>query len=154
MTSLAPCDPRQVTRPISHSSEQGKLLTTSLTSKQAIPYQTHGGTCCPRVSTPTTRSLVDLSMTNHITWWIPTVSTIPNLAQTTASNLTMVTSHHDRWKTNTLNTQHKSNSIIIKMERLVQWLITIGLSNTTNHKNTILKHEGLGNQLMDVASVY
>jgi hypothetical protein len=36
--------------------------------------------------------------------------TIPNLARNTASNLTTVTSHHDRWKTNTLNTQHKPNS--------------------------------------------
>jgi hypothetical protein len=56
-------------------------------------------------------------MTNHITRWIPSVSTIPNLAQTTASNLTTVTSHHDRWKTSTLNTpQVKLN--IIKMEIL------------------------------------
>jgi hypothetical protein len=36
-----------------------------------------------------------------------TFPTIINLAQTTASNLTTVTSHHDRWKT---NTQHKPNS--------------------------------------------
>jgi hypothetical protein len=43
--------------------------------------------------------------------------TIPNLAQTTASNLTTVTSHHDEWKTSTLNTpQVKLN--IIMMERL------------------------------------
>jgi hypothetical protein len=56
-------------------------------------------------------------MTNHITYRIPTVSTIPNLTQTTASNLTMVTSHHDEWNTSTLNTpQVKLN--IIKMERL------------------------------------
>jgi hypothetical protein len=27
-------------------------------------------------------------------------------------------------------------------------LMTAGLSNTTNHKNPILKYEGLGNQLM------
>jgi hypothetical protein len=40
---------------------------------------------------------------------VPTFPTVPNLAQTTTSNLTMVTSHLDRWKTNTLNTQHKSN---------------------------------------------
>jgi hypothetical protein len=54
-------------------------------------------------------------MTNHITRRIPTVSTIPNLAQTTALNLTTVTSHHDGWKTNTLNTpQFKQN--ITKME--------------------------------------
>jgi hypothetical protein len=41
---------------------------------------------------------------------VATFPTIPNLAQTIASNLTMVTSHHDKWKTNTLNTQHKPNS--------------------------------------------
>jgi hypothetical protein len=44
---------------------------------------------------------------------------IPNLAQTTTSNLTMITSHHDGWKTSTLNTpQVKLN--IIKMERLAR----------------------------------
>jgi hypothetical protein len=49
---------------------------------------------------------------------VATFPTIPNLAQTIASNLTTVTSHHDRWKTNTLNTpQVKLN--IINMERLV-----------------------------------
>jgi hypothetical protein len=40
------------------------------------------------------------------------------------------------------------------MERLVRRLKTAGLNNTTNHKNPILKHEDLGNQLMHVASVY
>jgi hypothetical protein len=40
------------------------------------------------------------------------------------------------------------------MERLVQWLKTAGLSNATNHKNPILKYEGLGNQFMHAASVY
>jgi hypothetical protein len=40
------------------------------------------------------------------------------------------------------------------MERLVQWLKTAWLSNTTDHKNLILKYEGLGNQLMHAASVY
>jgi hypothetical protein len=87
----------------SHSSDQGTLPIASLISKQAIPYRTRGGTCYPGVPTAMTRSLADLSMTNHIIWRIPTVSTILNLAQTTASNLTTVTSHHDRWKTNTLN---------------------------------------------------
>jgi hypothetical protein len=32
--------------------------------------------------------------------------------------------------------------------------MTAGISNTTNHKNPILKYEILGNQLMHVASVY
>jgi hypothetical protein len=55
--------------------------------------------------------------------------------------------------------QHSQHSTqvelnIIKMERLVQRLKTAGLSNTTNHKNPILKYEDLGNQLMHTASVY
>jgi hypothetical protein len=33
---------------------------------------------------------------------VATFSTIPILAQTTISNHTTVTSHHDGWKTNTL----------------------------------------------------
>jgi hypothetical protein len=33
-------------------------------------------------------------------------------------------------------------------------LMTAGLSNTTNHKNQIIKHEGLSNQLMHATSVY
>jgi hypothetical protein len=41
---------------------------------------------------------------------VATFATTPNLAQTIASNLTMITSHHDRWKNNTLNTQHKPTS--------------------------------------------
>jgi hypothetical protein len=32
--------------------------------------------------------------------------------------------------------------------------MTVGLSNTTNHKTPILKHQGLGNELMHAASVY
>ena len=102
-----------------HTIKQDWQPIASLISKQVVPYQTRGGTYCPRVSTPKTRSLADLSMTNHISWWIPTVSTIPNLAQTTASNLTTVTSHRDGWKTRTLNTpQVKLN--IIKMEGLAR----------------------------------
>jgi hypothetical protein len=37
-TPLAPCESRRVTTPISHSSEQDTLPTTSLISKQAVPY--------------------------------------------------------------------------------------------------------------------
>jgi hypothetical protein len=108
---VAPCEPGRVTTPKSHSSEQGTLPTTSLISKRAVLYWTHDGTCYPGVSTPMTRSLADSSMTNHITWQIPTISTIPNLAQTTASNLTTVKSHLDLWETkhshkDTSQTQH------------------------------------------------
>jgi hypothetical protein len=61
-TPLALCEPRRVTMPISHSSEQGTLPTTSIISKQAISYRTRGGTYCPGVSTPMTQSLADSSM--------------------------------------------------------------------------------------------
>jgi hypothetical protein len=50
------------------------------------------------------------------------------------------------------STQAKLN--IINMERFVRQLKTEGLRNTNNHKNPILEYEGLGNQLMHVASVY
>jgi hypothetical protein len=99
-----------------HTTEQDSQPIASLISKQAVSYRTCGGTCCPGVSTPKTRSLAYSSMTNHNTRQNPTVSTIPTHAQTTVSNLTTVTSHHDGWKTNTLNTQHKSKLNIIKME--------------------------------------
>jgi hypothetical protein len=62
-----------------HSTEHDTQSTTYLISKQVVPYRTHGGTCCPGVSTPKIQSLPDSSMTNHITWWNPTVSTIPTL---------------------------------------------------------------------------
>jgi hypothetical protein len=48
-------------------------------SKQTVPYRTRGGTSCPVVSTPKIRYLADLSLTIHITWRNPTVSTIPSL---------------------------------------------------------------------------
>jgi hypothetical protein len=71
------------------------------------------------VSTAKTQSLADLSMTNHISWWIPTVSTIPNLAQITTSILTTVNSHLNGWKTNTLNidtsqTQHHKDGRLVR----------------------------------------
>jgi hypothetical protein len=62
-----------------HSTEHDTQPMAYLVSKQAVPYQTRGGTCCPRVSTPKIRSLVDSSLTSHITGQNPTVSTIPYL---------------------------------------------------------------------------
>jgi hypothetical protein len=67
-TPLTPCEPSRVTTPISHSSEQGTLPTTSLISKQVVLYRTRDGTCYPGVSTPKTRSLADSNMTNHKPW--------------------------------------------------------------------------------------
>jgi hypothetical protein len=66
-TPLAPCEPRRVTTPISHSSEQGTLFTASLISGQAVPYRARGSTRYLGVSTPMTQSLADPSMINQIT---------------------------------------------------------------------------------------
>jgi hypothetical protein len=83
-----------------HSTEHDTRPITYLVSKQVVPYWTHGGTCCPGASTPKIRSLADPSMTSHITWQNPTVSTIP----------TLVNSHLDGWETishkDTSQTQH------------------------------------------------
>jgi hypothetical protein len=49
---------------------------------------------------------------------------------------------------NTSQTQHH------KDEKTCMTLMTAELSNTINHKNPILKYEGLGNPLMHAASVY
>jgi hypothetical protein len=62
-----------------HSTEHETKPIAYLISKLVIPYRTRGGTCCPGVSTPNIQSLADLSMTNHITWRNPAVSTIPTL---------------------------------------------------------------------------
>jgi hypothetical protein len=71
-----------------HSSEQDTQPIAFLISKQVVPYQTRGGTCCPGVSTPKIRSLADLS-SNAMT--VLTISTIPTIAQTIASILTWST---------------------------------------------------------------
>jgi hypothetical protein len=49
----------------SHSSEQRTLPTTSLISKQAVPYRIRGGTSCLKVSTPKIQSLTNSSMSIH-----------------------------------------------------------------------------------------
>jgi hypothetical protein len=48
-----------------HSTEQDTQPIAFLISQQAIPYQTHGGTCYPAVSTPKIRSLADSSTMCH-----------------------------------------------------------------------------------------
>jgi hypothetical protein len=62
-----------------HSTKHDTQPIAYLISKQAVPYRTRGDTYCPGVSTPKIWSLADSSMTNHITWRNPTVSTIPTL---------------------------------------------------------------------------
>jgi hypothetical protein len=62
-----------------HSIKHDTQPIAYLNSKQTVPYWTRGGTYCPGVSTPKIRSLADSSITSHITWWNPTVSTVPTL---------------------------------------------------------------------------
>jgi hypothetical protein len=90
-----------------HSIEQDTLPIVFLISKQVIPYQTYGGTCCPRVSTPNIWSLVDLSTTCH--------DGINHLHHSDhCSNHSIdphrVNSHLNGWKTTTLSQRHKPNS--------------------------------------------
>jgi hypothetical protein len=70
------------------STEYDTQPTAYLISKQAVPYQTCGRTCCPGGSTPKIRSLADSSMTSHITYRNPNCLHHSNLAQTTTSILT------------------------------------------------------------------
>jgi hypothetical protein len=64
-TPLAPCDLVGIAIPVPHF-RQDKLTRAFLISQQVVPYRTRGGTCCPGVSTPKTRSLADASMTRHV----------------------------------------------------------------------------------------
>jgi hypothetical protein len=144
MAPLAPCEPGRVTTQNSHSSEQGTLPTTSLISKQAIPYRTRGGTYCPGVSTPMTRSLADLSMTNHKPWRSqpsPPFQTMlkPQYRISQRSPHITIDERPTLSTLNTSQTQHHRDG------KTLWWLKTTRLCITTNHKNPILKHEGLGN---------
>jgi hypothetical protein len=100
---------------ISHASEQDMLPIVFLISKQVIPYQTCGGTCCPGVSTPKIRSLEDSSTTCH-----DGISHLQHAKHYSNHNIDphMVISHLDGWKTTTLSQRHKPNSISQRMEDL------------------------------------
>jgi hypothetical protein len=97
--------------------------TASLISKQVVPYRIRGGTYCPWVPTPKTHSLADSSMTNHITWRNPTVSTIPNLGyriQPSPPFQTLVTEsnrlHHSKPCSNHSIDPHHSHLTSPRME--------------------------------------
>jgi hypothetical protein len=87
-----------------HSTEQDTQPIAFLISKQVIPYQTCGGTCCPWWSTPNIWSLADSSTTCH--------DGINHLHHSNrCSNHSIhphtVTSHLDRWKTTSLSQRHE-----------------------------------------------
>jgi hypothetical protein len=106
-----------------HSTEYDTQPIAYLISKQVVPYRTRGGTCCPGGSTPKIRSLADSSMTSHITWRNPTVSTSPTLLKPQHRSSPWSSHISMDGRPNTLTkTQAKLN--ITMMERLVRlsWL--------------------------------
>jgi hypothetical protein len=137
-------EPRRVTTSNSHSSEQGTHPIASLIIKQVVPYRTCGDTCCPGVSTPMTRSLADLSMTNHKPWrsqHSPPFQTLLKSQYRISPRSPHITTD-GRPTLSTLNisqTQHHKDG------KTCMALMAVGLSNTTNHKNPIVKYERLGN---------
>jgi hypothetical protein len=101
-----------------HSTEHDTQPIAYPIIKQAIPYRTRGGTCCPGVSTPKNQSLANSSMTNHITWRNPTVSTLPSLLKP---------QHRSSPRSNHISTDGRpslkktqANSTSQMMERLVR----------------------------------
>jgi hypothetical protein len=109
MTPLAPCEPRRVTMPISHSSKQGTLPTASLISKQVIPYQTCDSTCCPEVSTPMTRSLADSRMTSQH------LIDSNHLHHSKPCSNHSIEPHHDHLTSRQMEDQHSQHSTQVKL---------------------------------------
>jgi hypothetical protein len=127
-----------------HSTEHDTQPMAYLISKQAVPYRTRGGTYCPGVSTPKTRSLVDSSMTSHITWWNPTVSIIPTLLKP-QHRFSLGSIHISTdGRPSLIKTQAKLN--IIKDGKTCMTLMTARLSITTQY-NPNPKVWGLGTVL-------
>jgi hypothetical protein len=98
-----------------HSSEQFTQSIVFLISKQAAPYQTCGGTCCPGVSTTKIRSLADSSTTCH-----DGINHLQHSNHCSNHNIDphMVNSYLDGWETTTLSQRHKPNSTSQRMEDL------------------------------------
>jgi hypothetical protein len=99
----------------SHSSEQDTQPIVFLISNQATPYRIRGGTCCPRMSTPKIRSLVDSSTTcdnsiNHLHH--------SNHCSNHNIDPHTVKSHLDGWETTSLHTKTQAKLNIIKMQDL------------------------------------
>jgi hypothetical protein len=150
---LTPCESGRVTTPNSHLSEQGTLPTTSLIIKQVIPYRTRVRTYCPRVCTPKTQSLADSSMTNHKPWRsqpsLPFQTMLKPQHRISPLSPHITTDGRPTLSTlNTSQTQHHKDGKTCTVTQDCR------LSSTNNHKNPILKYEGLGNQWVHAACVY
>jgi hypothetical protein len=93
---------------IFYSSEQDTRPIVFLISKQATPYRTHGGTCCPVMSTPKIRSLTDSSTTCH-----DSINHLhhSNHCSNHDTDPYMIKSHLDGWETTSLTLRYKPNLI-------------------------------------------
>jgi hypothetical protein len=122
-----------------HSINHDTQPIAYLISKQAIPYRTCGGTCCPGVSTPKIQSLVDSSMTNHIIWRNPTVSTIPTLLK--PQHRPSPQSNHISMDGRPSLTKTQAKLNITKDGKTCTTLMTARLSITNQVWTQILKYE-------------
>jgi hypothetical protein len=130
-TPLAPCGLVGIAIPIPHF-RQDELTRAFLISQQVVPYRTRGGTCCPRGSTPEIRSLADSSMTSHITWRNPTISTSPTLLKPQHRSSPWSSHISTNGRPSLTKTQAKLN--ITKDGKTCTTLMTAGLSKSTTHK--------------------
>jgi hypothetical protein len=122
-----------------HSTEHDTQPVAYLISKQAVSYRTRGVTCCPRVSTPKIWSIADSSMTNHITWWNPTISTIPTLLESQHRSSPRLNHISTDERPSLTKTQAKLN--ITKDEKTCMTLMTAQLSITNQVWTQILNYE-------------
>jgi hypothetical protein len=131
-----------------HSTEHDTQPIVYQISKQAVPYRTRCDTCCPGGSTPKIRSLADPSMTSHITWWNPTVSTIPSLLK--PQHRISLGSNHISTDGRPSLTKKQAKLNITKDGKTCTTLMTTWLSITTKYNpnpkvwglGTILNHVG------------
>jgi hypothetical protein len=122
-----------------HSTGHDTQPIAYLISKQAVPYRTRGGTCCPGVSTSKIRSRADLCMTSHITWRNATVSTIPALLK--SQHRSSPRSNHILVNGRPLLTRTQAKLNITKDGKTCTTCMTAWLSITNQVWTQILKYE-------------
>jgi hypothetical protein len=131
-----------------HSTEHDTQPIAYLISKQGVIYRTRGGTCWTGGSTPKIRSIADPSMTSHITWQNPTVSTIPTLLK--PQHWISLGSNHISMDGRPSLTKTQAKLNITKDGMTCMTLMTAWLSITTQYNpnpkvwglGTILNHAG------------
>jgi hypothetical protein len=123
-----------------HSTEHDTQHIVFLISKQSF----HTGHVVAHVilggSTPKIRSLADSSMTNHITWWNPTIPTILTLLKPQSRSSPRSNYISTDGRPSPTKTQAKLN--ITKDEKTCTTLMTTWLSITNQVLNPNPKYEG------------